>query len=100
MIIDVYTFCWNEEIRLPYFLRLWGPIARRIIIYDNGSTDKSRKIALKYPNVVWDTVTYGQNEINDIKYVILKTIAGNKIEMLTCVLWVTWMNLHIIHREL
>jgi len=66
MIIDVYTFCWNEEVRLPYFLRQWAPVARRIIIYDNGSTDKSREIALRHKNVVWDTVTYkNSNQINE-----------------------------------
>lgn len=72
MTIDVYTFCWNEEIRLPYFLKLWSPIARRIIIYDNGSTDKSKEIALSYSNVVWDSVTYNFNEIDEIKLIQLK----------------------------
>lgn len=43
MIIDAYTFCWNEEVRLPYFLRLLSPMCRHIYIYDNGSTDKSRR---------------------------------------------------------
>jgi len=65
VIIDAYTFCWNEEIRLKYFLRLWSPICRRVHIYDNGSSDESKTIASQYDNVVWDDTTYGQNEIND-----------------------------------
>jgi len=72
MIIDVYTFCWNEEVRLPYFLRLWSPIARRIIIYDNGSTDKSKEIASQYKNVVWDSVTYGNGQIDDWRLAYIK----------------------------
>lgn len=57
-IIDVYTVCWNEEIRLPYFLKLWSPIARTITIFDNGSTDSSESIAKSFPNVVWNTTDY------------------------------------------
>ena len=65
MIIDAYTFCWNEEIRLKYFLRQWAPICRRIRIYDNGSDDNSMNIAKQYDNVIWDTTTYGQGNIDD-----------------------------------
>ena len=57
-IIDVYTFCWNEEIRLPYFLRLWNPIARTITIFDNGSSDNSENIAKSYSNAIWNTKDY------------------------------------------
>lgn len=65
MIIDAYTFCYNEEIRLKYYLNLYAPLCRRITIYDNCSTDSSRDIATKYDNVIWETETYYQNEIND-----------------------------------
>ena len=57
-IVDVYTFCWNEEIRLPYFLHLWSPIARTITIFDNGSSDNSENIAKSYSNVIWNTKDY------------------------------------------
>lgn len=65
MIIDAYTFCYNEQIRLKYYLNLYAPLCRKIIIYDNGSTDSSKDIATKYDNVIWETETYNQNEIND-----------------------------------
>lgn len=65
MKIDAYTFCWNEEVRLKYYLELYSPICRKITIFDNGSTDSSREIASKYNNVIWDNKTYGQNEIHD-----------------------------------
>jgi hypothetical protein len=65
MIIDAYTFCYNEQIRLKYYLNLYAPLCRKITIYDNGSTDSSKEIATKYDNVIWETETYNQNEIND-----------------------------------
>jgi hypothetical protein len=65
MIIDAYTFCYNEEIRLKYYLNSYAPLCRKITIYDNGSTDSSKEIATKYNNVIWETETYSQNEIND-----------------------------------
>ena len=66
MIIDAYTFCYNEEIRLKYYLNSYAPLCRKITIYDNGSTDSSKEIATKYNNVIWETETYSQNEINDL----------------------------------
>lgn len=49
MNIDVYTFCWNEEAILPFFLRHY--YARKIVVYDDGSTDRSREIAASDPRV-------------------------------------------------
>lgn len=46
MVLHVYALCFNEETILPYFLRHYQPIAGRIVIYDNESTDSSREIAL------------------------------------------------------
>jgi hypothetical protein len=65
MIIDAYTFCYDEQIRLKYYLNLYAPLCRKITIYDNGSTDSSKDIATKYDNVIWETETYNRNEIND-----------------------------------
>lgn len=74
MIIDAYTFCYNEEIRLKYYLNLYAPLCRTITIHDNGSTDSSKKIAEKYDNVIWNTQAYSQNEINDD---ILRNVKNN-----------------------
>lgn len=74
MIIDAYTFCYNEQIRLKYYLNLYAPLCRKITIYDNGSTDDSKEIATKYDNVIWETETYYQNEINDV---ILTEVKNN-----------------------
>jgi glycosyltransferase involved in cell wall biosynthesis len=42
--VHVHATCWNEEKILPFFLRHYEPIAERIFIYDDGSTDRSRAI--------------------------------------------------------
>ena len=45
MKIWLYTFCWNEAPLVPYFLRHYTPDwVDRIIVYDNESTDESRKL--------------------------------------------------------
>lgn len=70
MIIDAYTFCWNEEIRIKYFLNLWSPICRNITIFDNGSDDDSQKIASEYGNVTWDTETVGNKFDDKVKSIV------------------------------
>ncbi len=41
MSIDLYSACWNEERIVPFFLRHYEPLVDRIVIYDDGSTDRS-----------------------------------------------------------
>jgi hypothetical protein len=58
LMIHVYTFAYNEEALMPYFLRHYGSFADRIVIHDNGSTDRTRQIAGAHPKVEvrdWDT---------------------------------------------
>jgi len=50
--IAVYTICWNEERMLPYFLRHYGQFARRIVVFDNYSTDATVDIARSHPKTV------------------------------------------------
>lgn len=47
--IHVYTICWNEEDMLPYFLRHYEKFVDKIVVYDNGSTDRSRQIIEGHP---------------------------------------------------
>lgn len=46
MRVHVYTMLHNEELMLPYFLRHYGPIAEKIVVFDNESTDRTVEIAL------------------------------------------------------
>ncbi|MGO8752978.1 MAG: glycosyltransferase family 2 protein [Thermoguttaceae bacterium] len=45
--MDVFVTCWNEEAILPFFFRHYGSIARRIVLTDTGSTDRSIDIAMQ-----------------------------------------------------
>ena len=44
MRVDLYGPCWNEERMIPFFLRHYEPIADRIVIFDDGSSDRSREL--------------------------------------------------------
>ena len=73
MIIDAYTFCYNEEIRLKYYLNLYAPLCRTITIFDNNSTDSSKEIATKYDNVFWETEMYKDGTWNEFELKYLKS---------------------------
>ena len=47
----MHAVCFNEYKILPYFLRHYSKISKKIYTYDNYSTDNSREIALSYTNV-------------------------------------------------
>lgn len=44
MRIDLYAACWNEERMIPFFLRHYESLVDRIVIFDDGSTDRSVKL--------------------------------------------------------
>ena len=44
MSITLYTFLYNEEKILPYFLKHYSQYVNKIIVYDNNSTDSSIQI--------------------------------------------------------
>jgi glycosyltransferase involved in cell wall biosynthesis len=41
MTITLYTFCYNEQEMLPYFLNHYSKIVDKIVVYNNESTDSS-----------------------------------------------------------
>lgn len=49
--LHVYTFCFNEALMMPYFLQHYLPIADKITIYDNCSSDNSIDIAKQHEKV-------------------------------------------------
>jgi hypothetical protein len=51
MSIHLYAACWNEERIIPFFLRHYEPLVDRIVIYDDGSTDRSVELLNASPKV-------------------------------------------------
>ncbi len=49
-VIHLYTLCWNEERILPFFLDHYRDKVDRILVYDNGSKDRSLEILANEPN--------------------------------------------------
>lgn len=50
MKISAYAVCYNEQELLPFYLLHYASIASRIVIWDNGSTDRSVEIAESFPH--------------------------------------------------
>lgn len=71
MKIWAYAICWNEEVMLPYYLKHYEKFCEKIIIYDNMSTDKSRKIIQSHP--LCELRSYdSSNQIRDDIYLKIK----------------------------
>jgi glycosyltransferase involved in cell wall biosynthesis len=51
MKIHAYFVCFNEERILPSILDYYSGLCSKIFIFDNGSTDSSKEIALSYEKV-------------------------------------------------
>jgi glycosyltransferase involved in cell wall biosynthesis len=51
MKIWVFTVVYNEEAMAPWFLRHYGQFADRILVWDAGSTDRTRQIFAAHPSV-------------------------------------------------
>lgn len=72
MNITIYSVCWNEEIILPYFFKHYRskfPDAN-FIIYDNMSSDNSRKIIEENGGTIVDYDTDGK--VRDDKLLEIK----------------------------
>jgi len=49
--VHLYAQCWNDEFMLPYFFRHYDSFVDRYIVFDDGSTDRSRDILAAHPKV-------------------------------------------------
>lgn len=72
MDIDVYILAYNEAEIITYTLRHYATFARRIVVYDAFSTDKTRDICKEYGAeiVEWET-----NGLDDMQAKFVKQTA-------------------------
>jgi hypothetical protein len=71
--ITLYTICYNEEIIIPFFIEHYKKFVNKIVVYDNYSTDNSRKILSSYTDINIIIKDYdSQNQIRDDLYLEIK----------------------------
>jgi len=68
MRVEVYAVCYNEEETIKFFIKHYS-WAWRIFIFDNHSTDNSRKIASSMGAIVR---TFGNKNLDDREYLKIK----------------------------
>ena len=73
MKIHLYSTCYNEEQMIPYYLRYYGDIADKIFIFDNESTDDSRKLFKAHPKVT----LFGYSTNNTVDDTTMQIIHNN-----------------------
>ena len=74
-IIDLYCLCWNEARIIPYFLRHYLPLVRRIHVFDNGSTDDSlallsgdRRVQVMHFDYEGDSFVRQEQELSEVMW--------------------------------
>jgi glycosyltransferase involved in cell wall biosynthesis len=73
MTITLYTFCYNEQEILPYFLNHYSKIVDKIVVYDNQSTDKSIEILKSFDGCEIEIREYNtNNEMQEESLIKLK----------------------------
>lgn len=78
--LSIYTITYNEELVLPHFIKWYrSRFANcKIVVYDNESTDKTRKIAFENN---CEVVTYStNNQLSDSEYLRIKNNVWKKAE--------------------
>ena len=58
MKVTLYTICYNEQEMLPYFLNHYSKMVDKIVVYDNQSTDNSRKILESFKDCELEIIDY------------------------------------------
>lgn len=70
MNITVYTIAHNEERLLPFFLSHYSQFCKKIVIYDNESTDRTVEIARNTKGVDVEIIPIDtSNRLNDSMYI-------------------------------
>ena len=73
MTITLYTFCYNEQEMLPYFLNHYSKIVDKIVVYNNESTDRSMDILNSFKECEIEIRDYNSNnEYNEDGLIKLK----------------------------
>lgn len=70
MKVWAYFITYNDEHILPHLLRYYSSFCERIVLYDNGSTDRTKEIARSFSCVV--VRDFGDGSFNDLENMKVK----------------------------
>ena len=70
MTITVYTFLYNEEDILPYFLKHYSQFVDKIVVYNNMSTDNSIEILKNWKDCEIEIREFDTNNQYDERTVV------------------------------
>jgi glycosyltransferase involved in cell wall biosynthesis len=70
MNITLYTFLYNEQEILPYFLKHYSQYVNKIVVYDNNSTDRSIQILNDWKDCEIEIREYNTNNQYDERSII------------------------------
>ena len=71
--VDIITFCYNEMTILPWVVDYWKRIARRVYVFDNGSTDGSKEFLAKFDFIsTIDISALTKNKLDDGLHIWIK----------------------------
>lgn len=98
--VHLYSIVWNEEPMLPWFFRHYDRFVDRYVIFDDGSTDRTRELLSAHP----------RTELRDLpradanSYVISAQAMHDAAwkESRGAADWVIWtaVDEHLVHRDL
>ena len=76
-IIHYYAVCWNEEKILPFMLDYYDQFVDQFYIYDNYSTDNTRKVLSERSKV--EVIEFGtNNSFHDLMHIEIKNNCWKK----------------------
>jgi glycosyltransferase involved in cell wall biosynthesis len=74
MQITVYAVAYNEEKIMPFFLDHYSQFVKKIVVYDNCSTDNTVNIVKNYTKCETEVITFNtDNSFDDIELVNIKS---------------------------
>ena len=76
-VVHLYAVCWNEEKIIPFFFSHYDHFVSHYYIYDNYSTDNTRKLLSTHKNL--DIISYDTgNTFNDVVHQKIKNSAWKR----------------------
>lgn len=93
--ISVCIIAKNEEKKIERLLKSIAPYQFEIVLVDTGSTDRTKEIALKYTDKIFDFKW--ENDFSSARNYSLSKASNNWIFMLDCDEWIESIDLEELH---